>query len=219
MSIEQNKEVRFQPWFTHNKRSRLAVLWEGELLSEESKVELFYTTRLSFELAKMEGIRPNEVFVFTPNPLENNLLIRWQEIGLSASLHPFSEFEKESYQVVKLQMNLHISWCVKTVGQKVDLLVWIKGEYPNGSNGDMEGRFIYYALCMLADTNLPSRILIDLCELNYMWGDGLHLKPPQFIYVDSRIGIIIRPEQKESFSYAMREDRILFSWGEALEKI
>lgn len=219
MRIENSTAIHLRPWFIHHRIPRLALVWEGGELLEESGIELFYTTLLAFDFANAEGIRPKEVFIYTSKPTSNDLHKRFLERRLPVSFRPFLDFKSDEFQPFKLEVDLQINWCFEKSGQSTDLLISIEGKYPIGSHGDMEGKVIYYTLCMLAEQYLPARILIEVTKLDYSWGDELHFRPPQFIYVDSRIGLILSQEQKDSFSYAMREDRMFFSWEEALEKV
>jgi hypothetical protein len=215
MNIEHPIEFQIATWYYHRKQPRLAIVWPVASPSNASAAHLFYAVKIAHEISKIEAVRPKEVFVFTISPFPNELLIRFQEHGIPVFFHTLTSFNAEEFEEVKQNLNNRISY----FSSGSDLSVWVKGDYPVGSAGDAHGKTIYYAICMLAEIYEPSRILVDLKELEYTWGDALSIRPPEFIFANSRIGIIINPEQKESFSYIMRDDLIFFSWEKAKEAV
>jgi hypothetical protein len=54
------------------------------------------------------------------------------------------------------------------------------GRYRDGSLGEKDAKFIAFKLEEFCDYVKPARLIIDLKDLDYHWGDDLSLYPPQF---------------------------------------
>jgi hypothetical protein len=69
------------------------------------------------------------------------------------------------------------------------------GSYPRGASGAASARIIKWNLERFTDALAPTEVVVDVRELNYEWGDDLFLAPSKFSRNDSRIRMLVTPDQ------------------------
>ncbi|HAX80868.1 MAG TPA: hypothetical protein DCY88_34785 [Cyanobacteria bacterium UBA11372] len=73
--------------------------------------------------------------------------------------------------------------------------VVFRGQYRYGSAGADDALFIKWRLNQFCDAIEPNRLIVDLRELDYQWGDDLSLYPFRFLDPESNIRFILTPQQ------------------------
>ncbi|MCP2731505.1 hypothetical protein [Limnofasciculus baicalensis] len=73
--------------------------------------------------------------------------------------------------------------------------VVFQGQYRYGSAGGEDALLIKWRLNQFCDALQPSRLIVDLRELDYQWGDDLSLYPFHFLDPESKICFILTPQQ------------------------
>lgn len=95
------------------------------------------------------------------------------------------------------------------------------GDYPTGSKGESEGKFIGLKLNQVTRSHSIDGIIIDFKHLNYTWGDDIDIYPFQFKKANRPLQFIFNPEQLEYFNFCLKEgeQRISFNEDDACRKL
>lgn len=100
-------------------------------------------------------------------------------------------------------------------------LLKFKGDYPHGSQGANEGKYIGRKIRELVRDFNPVGLIIDFSELVYEWGDDIEIYPWQFKKPDQPIQFIFSEKQIPQFRHKLRKDEIRISsnFKEAFERL
>jgi hypothetical protein len=87
--------------------------------------------------------------------------------------------------------------------QRVGGLIVFRGHYPPGSAGKDDALWIKWRLDEFYELARFDGLVVDCRELDYTWGDDLHLRPrSRRLPDDFPYRLVIRPEQQEVFAFA-----------------
>lgn len=88
-------------------------------------------------------------------------------------------------------------------GRRVGGLITFRGRYHPGSAGKDDARWIKWRLNEFYDLTRFDGLVVDCQELDYTWGDDLHLRPDARSLPDNfPFLLVIRAEQEEAFAYS-----------------
>jgi hypothetical protein len=101
------------------------------------------------------------------------------------------------------------------------LHVTAAGHYPPGSAGVVEAAFLKEGLSLLAAVHQPTGLIVDLRQLDYVWGDDLDVTVPDRLIHWKRQTAVITEEQARSgaLAYALGPDGSTTDIGLAIEKL
>jgi hypothetical protein len=94
-----------------------------------------------------------------------------------------------------------------------------QGQYRYGSAGADDALFIKWRLNQFCDALQPSRLIVDLRELDYQWGDDLSLYPFHFLDPESKIRFILTPQQVSYYESTIYSSNICIDEVAALNQI
>ena len=87
--------------------------------------------------------------------------------------------------------------------QRVGGLIAFRGHYRPGSAGKDDALWLKWRLDEFYELARPDGLVVDCRELDYTWGDDLHLRPRSRRLPDVfPYRLVIRPEQQEAFAFA-----------------
>jgi hypothetical protein len=79
------------------------------------------------------------------------------------------------------------------------------GKYRDGSLGKEDAKFIDFKLEEFCDYVKPTRLVIDLKDLDYQWSDDLGLYPSQFSKMGSPIFFLLESNQRKAYKNSIYE--------------
>lgn len=108
------------------------------------------------------------------------------------------------------------------VSVSVELFKWFKentplflikfyGNYPLGSKGSSEGKFISLKLRELMRDFEPHGLIIDFSGMHYEWGDDIEIYPWQLKRSEKPLQFVFRQNQISSFLFKLKPDEIRIS--------
>ncbi len=209
----------FEGWAMYPKYACLSKDIHGLVASPELDIQLFHIGMLARDFSREEGCWPKRIVLLGDAYESKALVKRFAMRNVELLISPILDLPSASKKAISFELGLEFSSEVSETERGKFLVIRFKGQYPRGSQGDAHGYFIYRMICLMAELQVPDAILIDLSALDYTWGDGLEVFPPEFVYGNSRIGILIHAEQVEPYSYVAAKDRMFFSAEDAFARI
>ncbi len=95
----------------------------------------------------------------------------------------------------------------------------IKGRYRYGSAGSEDAMFINWRSNQFCEVFQPKRLLIDLREFSYEWGDDLNLYPFHFISPENPIRFLLSRQQIPCFETIIYGRNMLTNEEEILSEL
>jgi hypothetical protein len=103
---------------------------------------------------------------------------------------------------------------------RVGGLVSFRGHYLPGSAGKDDALWIKWRIDEFYELARLDGLVVDCRDLDYTWGDDLHLRPrSRRVSDDFPFRLVIRPEQQEAFTFTESRDRHRFDVSTALAEI
>src|SRR5262249_55453005 len=103
---------------------------------------------------------------------------------------------------------------------RVGGLIAFRGHYPPGSAGQDDALWIKWKLDEFYEVARFSGLVVDCRELDYVWGDDLHLRPRVRQFLDDLpFLLVIRPEQQQAFAYSEPRQYHRFELTAALAEV
>jgi hypothetical protein len=104
--------------------------------------------------------------------------------------------------------------------RRVGGLIVFRGHYPPGSAGKDDALWIKWRLDEFYELTRFDGLVVDCRELDYTWGDDLHLRPrARELPDDFPFLLVIAPEQQEAFAYTEPRDYHRFELLTALAEL
>lgn len=104
--------------------------------------------------------------------------------------------------------------------QRAGGLVTFRGHYRPGSAGKDDALWLKWRLDEFCELVRPNGLVVDCRELDYTWGDDLHLRPRSRRLPNASLyRLVIRPEQQEAFAFAEPRECHRFELSAALAEV
>lgn len=104
--------------------------------------------------------------------------------------------------------------------RRVGGLVTFRGRYLPGSAGKDDALWIKWRLDEFYELARPDGLVVDCRELDYTWGDDIHLRPrSRRVPEGFPFLLVIRPEQQEVFAFTEARERHRFDLPAALAEM
>jgi hypothetical protein len=85
--------------------------------------------------------------------------------------------------------------------------------------GEEDAKFINFKLEEFCDYVKPTRLVVDLKELDYQWGDDLSLYPSQFSKMGSPIFFLLESNQMKAYKNSIYEADIVNDFLDIFERL
>jgi len=110
-------------------------------------------------------------------------------------------------------------WEVRA-SRRVGGLIEFRGHYPPGSAGKAHALWIKWRLDEFFEATRFDGLVVDCRELDYTWGDDLHLRPRSRWLPDGYpYRLVIRPEQQDAFAFAEPRESHRFEVSVAVSEV
>jgi hypothetical protein len=93
------------------------------------------------------------------------------------------------------------------------------GRYRDGSLGEEDAKFINFRLEEFCDYVKPDRLVVDLKDLDYQWGDDLSLYPSQFSRMGSPIFFLLELNQRKAYKNSIYEADIANDFSDLTKRL
>lgn len=219
-------EVDFSNWYFVNGHSpRLLRDLADASWSDRLVAEVVYGARYARKACRAAMVFTSKAQVLSVNPMP--LFV--------AKLLEFEGFEPVAdarlswglLKPVELPGRLSLT-ATRPCGSHGDLLdasrilhVTVAGHYPCGSAGVVEAAFLKEGLSLLAAVHQPAGLIVDLRQLDYVWGDELDVTVPDRLLHWKRQTAVITEEQARTgaFAWALGPDGSTTDFALAIEKL
>lgn len=104
--------------------------------------------------------------------------------------------------------------------QRIGGLVVFRGHYRPGSAGYDDALWLKWRLDEFYELARPDGLVVDCRELDYTWGDNLHLRPRSELLSDRfPYRLVIRPEHQQAFAFAEPRECHRFELAVAIAEV
>lgn len=193
--LSKTSNFKFWSWYWNKKDKELSIVLREDW-DANTQFAVIYSGKFNYAFLRESAIGPEKLAIYAkeaPTKSQSQMLceIGWTTIEAFEGEMPDTSKWEELMPSVSVRMDWQVS------KEKYGKLLSVKpcGKYPFGSEGDLEGAFIYFAMKYAVDTCKPDALLVDLTCLDYEWGDNLSIRPDPFCYLDSAVAYICKPDQ------------------------
>jgi len=213
-SITSN--FRFWSWYWDKKSKELSIVFE-KAWTPMTQFEIIWGARYHDIFLRESFIFAKKLAIYSIEDPEDIDVSTLTDLGYVINVYDSEMPDTSGWELLSPEIGVKVDWQIsmEQIGRLLQFAPY--GKYPSGSQGNLEGAFIYCAMKYAIDSIGPDAVIVDLTKLDYDWGDGLSLSPHPFCYLDSLIAFVCKPAQVQAFTgEGISPERVFNSFENAI---